>query len=55
MTESETMVQLLSPDGVLCTGDSAAEYLPYIDALSEDALRTFPADLLPLEDRKSVV
>jgi 2-oxoisovalerate dehydrogenase E1 component alpha subunit len=46
VAESETMVQLLSPDGVLCTGDSAAEYLPYIDSLSEDALRTFYRDMV---------
>ena len=45
MAESETMVQLLSPEGVLCTHGSAAEYLPYIDALTDDALRTFYRDM----------
>ncbi|WP_346233179.1 thiamine pyrophosphate-dependent dehydrogenase E1 component subunit alpha [Parafrigoribacterium mesophilum] len=40
------MVQLLSPEGVLCTNGSAAEYLPYIDALSDDALRTFYRDMV---------
>jgi 2-oxoisovalerate dehydrogenase E1 component alpha subunit len=45
VAESETMVQLLSPEGVLCTHGSAAEYLPYIDALTDDALRTFYRDM----------
>ncbi|QNE48573.1 thiamine pyrophosphate-dependent dehydrogenase E1 component subunit alpha [Glaciihabitans sp. INWT7] len=40
------MVQLLSTDGTLQTDDAAAEYLPYIDALSDDELRQFYRDMV---------
>jgi 2-oxoisovalerate dehydrogenase E1 component alpha subunit len=40
------MVQLLSIEGALQTDDVAAEYLPYIDALSEETLRQFYRDMV---------
>lgn len=40
------MVQLLSTEGTLQTDDVSAEYLPYIDALSDDALRQFYRDMV---------
>jgi 2-oxoisovalerate dehydrogenase E1 component alpha subunit len=42
----ETAVQLLSPDGSLRLTDAAAEYLPYIDALSDGELRQFHRDMV---------
>jgi len=46
LTNDASMVQLLSPDGVLQTGGSAAEYLPYVEALSDDDLRQFHRDMV---------
>jgi len=43
---SAQMVQLLSTEGTLQTDDTAAEYLPFIDALSDDALRQFYRDMV---------
>jgi Pyruvate/2-oxoglutarate dehydrogenase complex, dehydrogenase (E1) component, eukaryotic type, alpha subunit len=40
------MVQLLSPEGVLTTDDSAADYLAYVDALTDDQLRAFYRDMV---------
>lgn len=39
------MVQLLSTDGVLQTDDTAAEYLPYIEALPDETLMQFYRDM----------
>ncbi|MET4782844.1 thiamine pyrophosphate-dependent dehydrogenase E1 component subunit alpha [Glaciihabitans sp. UYNi722] len=44
--EPTQTVQLLSADGVLQTDDTAAEYLPYIDALADDDLRQFHRDMV---------
>jgi 2-oxoisovalerate dehydrogenase E1 component alpha subunit len=46
VAESAQMVQLLSTDGTIRTDDTAAEYLPYIDALPEDMLRQFYRDMV---------
>ncbi len=46
MTGSAPMVQLLSTDGTLRTDDTAAAYLPYVEALSEDELRQFYRDMV---------
>ncbi|MHB1171294.1 MAG: pyruvate dehydrogenase (acetyl-transferring) E1 component subunit alpha [Lacisediminihabitans sp.] len=46
MAETAPTVQLLSPEGVLRTGESADEYLPYIERLSEDQLRRFYRDMV---------
>jgi pyruvate dehydrogenase E1 component alpha subunit len=41
MSYTAATVQLLSPEGTLVTSDAAAEYLPYIEKLSDDQLREF--------------
>ncbi|GAB3604814.1 pyruvate dehydrogenase (acetyl-transferring) E1 component subunit alpha [Conyzicola nivalis] len=41
MSYTAATVQLLSPEGVLVESDASAEYLPYIEALSDDQLREF--------------
>jgi len=41
MSYTAATVQLLSPEGTLVDSDAAAEYLPYIDKLSDDQLREF--------------
>jgi pyruvate dehydrogenase E1 component alpha subunit len=41
MSYTEATIQLLSPEGALVTSDATAEYLPYIDALSDDQLKDF--------------
>ena len=46
MAETASLVQLLSPDGVLQTGELAEHYLPYIEALSDDELRQFHRDMV---------
>lgn len=46
MAESASAVQLLSNDGVLQTDGAAAEYLPYIDALSDSELEQFYRDMV---------
>lgn len=46
MADTAQMVQLLSTDGTLQTDDAAAEYLPYIDALSDDELRQMHRDMV---------
>lgn len=46
MTESAQMVQLLSADGTIQTDDTAAEYLPYIEALPDETLRQFYRDMV---------
>ena len=46
VAEPAEMVQLLSADGVLQTEGAAADYLPYIDALSDDQLRRFHRDMV---------
>ena len=39
-------VQLLSTEGKIVTSDAAAEYLPYIDQLSDDQLRDFHRNMV---------
>ncbi|MEO6943391.1 MAG: thiamine pyrophosphate-dependent dehydrogenase E1 component subunit alpha [Lacisediminihabitans sp.] len=46
MAETSPTVQLLSPEGVLQTGATAEQYLPYIEALSDDQLRQFHRDMV---------
>jgi 2-oxoisovalerate dehydrogenase E1 component alpha subunit len=46
VAETAPTVQLLSPEGVLQTGASAEQYLPYIEALSDDQLRQFHRDMV---------
>ena len=46
MAESVEMVQLLSADGVMQSGATAEEYLPYIEKLSDDELRQFHRDMV---------
>jgi pyruvate dehydrogenase E1 component alpha subunit len=41
MSYTEATIQLLSPTGSLVESDSSAEYLPYIEKLSDDQLREF--------------
>jgi pyruvate dehydrogenase E1 component alpha subunit len=41
MSYTAATVQLLSPEGTLVESDASAEYLPYIEALSDDQLREF--------------
>ena len=41
MSYTAATVQLLSPEGKLVESDASAEYLPYIEALSDDQLREF--------------
>jgi len=41
MPYTAATVQLLSPEGTLVESDAAQQYLPYIDALSDDQLRDF--------------
>ena len=41
MSYTEATLQLLSPDGSLVESDAAAEYLPYIEKLSDAQLREF--------------
>jgi hypothetical protein len=41
MSYTEATIQLLSPEGSLVTSDASAEYLPYIEALSDEQLREF--------------
>lgn len=46
MAETALTVQLLSPEGVLQSGASAEQYLPYIEALSDEQLRRFHHDMV---------
>jgi pyruvate dehydrogenase E1 component alpha subunit len=46
VAETASLVQLLSPDGVLQTGALAEQYLPYVEALSDDELRQFHRDMV---------
>jgi pyruvate dehydrogenase E1 component alpha subunit len=46
VAETAALVQLLSPAGVLQTGELAEQYLPYIEALSDDELRQFHRDMV---------
>ncbi len=46
VAESVEMVQLLSADGVMQSGATAEEYLPYIEKLSEEELRQFHRDMV---------
>jgi len=46
VAETAPTVQLLSPEGVLQTGATAEQYLPYIEALSDDQLRQFHRDMV---------
>jgi 2-oxoisovalerate dehydrogenase E1 component alpha subunit len=41
MSYTAATVQLLSPEGKMVSSDASAEYLPYVDALSDDQLREF--------------
>lgn len=43
---SEVTVQLLSPEGAFAPTDSAAEFLPYLDRLTEDDYRRFYRDMV---------
>ena len=42
----EVTVQLLSPEGAFAPTDSAAEFLPYLDRLTEDDYRRFYRDMV---------
>jgi len=46
VAESVEMVQLLSADGVMQSGATAEEYLPYIEKLSDEELRQFHRDMV---------
>ncbi|MCW4385776.1 thiamine pyrophosphate-dependent dehydrogenase E1 component subunit alpha [Salinibacterium sp. SYSU T00001] len=46
MAETEDMVQFLTPEGELAEQGITEEYRPYIDALSDDDLRTFHRDMV---------
>jgi 2-oxoisovalerate dehydrogenase E1 component alpha subunit len=46
VAETAQMVQLLSTDGSLTAGDAVAEYLPFIDALSDAELQQFHRDMV---------
>jgi 2-oxoisovalerate dehydrogenase E1 component alpha subunit len=46
VAESDTALQLLSPDGTLRTDGAAAEYLPYIEALGDRELQRFYRDMV---------
>ena len=41
MSYTEATVQLLSPEGSIVTSDLSAEYLPYIERLTDEQLRDF--------------
>jgi 2-oxoisovalerate dehydrogenase E1 component alpha subunit len=41
MSYTAATVQLLSPEGSLVTSDASAEYLPYVEKLSDEQLREF--------------
>jgi 2-oxoisovalerate dehydrogenase E1 component alpha subunit len=41
MSYTEATIQLLNPEGSLVTSDASEEYLPYIEALSDEQLREF--------------
>ena len=43
---TEVTVQLLSPEGAFAPTDSAAEFLPYLDRLTEDDYRRFYRDMV---------
>jgi pyruvate dehydrogenase E1 component alpha subunit len=45
VAESQTTVQLLSPEGTARADDSVAQYLPYIARLSDEQLRRFYRDM----------
>lgn len=46
MSHSAATVRLLSPEGTLVTSDTTEEYLPYIQALSEDQLLAFHREMV---------
>jgi 2-oxoisovalerate dehydrogenase E1 component alpha subunit len=46
MSYTAATVQLLSPEGTLVESDASAEYLPYIEALSDDQLREFHRNMV---------
>lgn len=46
MADTSATVQLLSPAGELQAGEVADQYLPYIEALSDDELRQFHRDMV---------
>src|SRR5690606_26271265 len=46
VTDAGHTVRLLSADGSLLNDDSASEYLPYIDRLSDDHLRQLHRDMV---------
>ncbi|WP_403021868.1 thiamine pyrophosphate-dependent dehydrogenase E1 component subunit alpha [Salinibacterium sp. GXW1014] len=46
MAQTEDMVQLLTPSGELATDGVAAEYLQYVEALSDEDLRGFHRDMV---------
>jgi len=41
MSYTEATIQLLNPEGVLVESDASAEYLPYLEALTDEQLRDF--------------
>ena len=41
MSYTEATIQLLNPEGSLVTSDASEQYLPYIEALSDEQLREF--------------
>ncbi|MCU1542892.1 MAG: thiamine pyrophosphate-dependent dehydrogenase component subunit alpha [Microbacteriaceae bacterium] len=46
MSYTAATVQLLSQDGTLVESDASAEYLPYIEALSDEQLREFHRNMV---------
>ncbi len=48
MTTAAQTVRLLSPEGVLQTDEVAAEYLPYVERLSDEQLRQLHQDMVTI-------
>jgi len=46
MSYTAATVQLLSPEGTLVESDTTAEYLPYVEALSDEQLREFHRNMV---------
>lgn len=46
MSYTAETVQLLSPEGTLVESEASAEYLPYVEALSDEQLRQFHRDMV---------
>jgi len=46
MSYTAATVQLLSPEGTIVESDTTAEYLPYVEALSDEQLREFHRNMV---------